>query len=180
MKPSKIAQEVAREIIIKKTIVQKPTVFVLMGLQYAGKSYLAEKIVEKNYTHFWATKIKKTYGITNPEMIEIGLEVIERVSSAGYNLVIDFVNHKYSMRKQFQYKSHELGLGYQVIFINTSKQERLRRRELNIQEGDKPGRRVISLEQMQAFENEFEPPQNTEPTITFRTQSDIDEFLRTL
>ena len=180
MEVSEIAQKVANEIILEKHTVQKPRIFVLMGLQYAGKSYLAEKIVEKNYTHFWATKIKKTYGIANPEMIEVGLEVIERVSSIGYNLVIDFVNHKYAMRRQFQDEAQRLAVSYQVIFIDTSRQERLQRREINIQEGDKSGRRVISLEQIQEFEREFELPQDTEPTITLRTQFDILKFLETL
>lgn len=175
-----IATKVSTEIIAEKQSVEKPKILVLMGLQYAGKSYLAEKIVEKNYSHFWATKIKKTYGIANPEMIEIGLEVIEQVSSAGYNLVIDFVNHKYAMRKQFQYRAQELGVDYQVIFIDTPKEERLLRRERSIQEGDMPGRRVISLEQMQQFEDEFELPLNTEPATIMKTQSDIDVFLASL
>jgi len=175
-----IATKVSSEIIIGKQNVEKPKILVLMGLQYAGKSFLAEKIVDKNYAHFWATKIKKAYGIANPEMIEVGLNVIEQVSLTGYNVVIDFVNHKYATRKQFQDKAQELNVEYHVIFIDTPKDERLRRRELNVQEGDKPGRRVIGLEQLQQFEDEFELPQENEPTIVLKTQSDIDELLASL
>lgn len=180
MSTAEIASKVSSEIIAGKAIASNPKIFVLMGLQYAGKSYLAEKITEKNYCHFWATKIKKTYGLANPEMIEVGLGVITNISSIGYNVVIDFVNHKYAIRKQFQEKAEELGIEYRVVFIDTPKQERLRRWEVNMQEGDKPGRRVITLEQMQQFESEFELPQSTELAIVLQTQADIDEFLESI
>ena len=164
-----IATEVSEKTIVSKQKVNKSTVLVLMGLQYIAKSYLTQQITKKNYAHFWATKIKKTYGVTNSEIVTVGLEEIEQVTSAGYNLVIDFVNHEYATRKQFQEIAYALIIDYQLVFIDTPKHERLQRREINMKTGDESGRRVISLEQMQEFENDFELPHDTEPTIILRT-----------
>ncbi|MFZ2538223.1 MAG: AAA family ATPase [Oscillospiraceae bacterium] len=180
MNLAQIADEVSKEIVFGKVISNNPTVIVLAGLQYSGKSYLANNITDKNYSHFWATNIKKKYGIKNPEMIEVAKLVISSVVSEGFNLVIDFVNHKYDIRKQFQDTANRLDVGYKVVFIDTPKEVRLERREKNVLVGDQPGRRVISLDQMNEFENEFEIPNENENVIILRSQDDIDLFLETL
>jgi predicted kinase len=177
---TKIASEVSEDMLSHSQPVGNPVVIVLVGLQYAGKSYLAERIVSRNYAHFWATNIKKKYGIANNEMIQVAVEVLGIVLAERRNIIIDFVNHKFDMRKQFQAVAKELGADYKVIFLDTPKEERLRRREENVKIGDMPGRRIISLEQMEQFENEFEIPMNDENLVTLKTQDDIERFIENL
>lgn len=177
---TQIVNEVSSDIIAGKAPVDKPTVLVLVGLQYSGKSYLANHIAEKNYAHFWATNVKKKYGIKNPEMIKVAKQVIGTVANRDFNIVIDFVNHKYETRKQFQNEANALNLKYNVVYIDTPKEVRLERREQNVLQGDLPGRRVISLEQMTEFENNFETPSEDENLVVLRSEYDVNQFLKTL
>jgi predicted kinase len=96
MESMKIASEVSEEMLANSQSVSKPAVIVLVGLQYSGKSYLAERIVSRNYAYFWATNIKQQYGIANSQMIQVAIEVIGIVLNKKRNVIIDFVNHKYS------------------------------------------------------------------------------------
>jgi predicted kinase len=177
---TKIASEVSEDMLSHSQPVGNPVVIVLVGLQYAGKSYLAERIVSRNYAHFWATNIKKQYSIANQEMIKVANEVLKVVIAEHRNVIIDFVNHKYSIRKQFQDIVQSLGVNYKVVFLDTPKEKRLSRREENVKIGDMPGRRIISLEQMEQFENEFEIPMNDENLVTLKTQDDIERFIENL
>ena len=180
MDTSKIASEVSQVMIANTCAIDKPTVFVLVGLQYAGKSYLAERIKQQNFAHFWATNIKKQYGIANDAMIEVAVEVIHMLLAEQRNIIIDFVNHKHATRKKFQDIVERLGATYKVVYIDTPKEERLRRREENVKNGDLPGRRVISLEQMQQFENDFEVPTPDENLVILKNQNDIEKFIDSL
>ncbi len=171
---------VAADIVAGKSVVDKPVVFVLVGLQYSGKSFLAERIVGKNFAHFWATKVKADYGISNSGMFEVALAVVEDVAGRGFNVVVDYVNHKFVDRKRFQDLAARLGVGYRVVFIDTPKEVRLARRLENLGVGSMPGRRVIGLEQLQKFEGEFERPRVSEPCVVLCSEDDVDSFLRTL
>lgn len=175
-----IASVVSKEIVTHKKPVQSPEVLVLMGLQYSGKSYLAEKLEEHNYVHFWATKIKKRFEIANPEMLEIALKVLDEVVTNKYNLVIDFTNHKRQIRERFQNATTDLHTQYRVVFLDIPREERLRRRQENAAKGDIPGRRVISLEQMKEFEEALEMPSDNENALHLISQADIDVFLGSL
>jgi predicted kinase len=175
-----IADQVSNDILVGTIKTSNPTALVLMGLQYAGKSFLAERIAQQNYAHFWATKVKGSFGIANPEMVEVALEVMERVLGGGHNLIIDFVNHKHEIRKQFQNKAQQLECEYRVVFIDTPKQERLRRREENLSVGNQPGRRVITLEQMEEFEANFEYPAPDELCVALKNHRDIESFTASL
>lgn len=110
-------------------------------------------------------------------MLDIALLVMNDVVSRKYNIVIDFVNHKADVRKRFQQAAKLQNISYNVVFLDTPKEERLRRREGNVVEGDVPGRRIISLLQMDEFEREFEVPSDQEHVIRLTHQSDIDKFL---
>lgn len=180
MNLDQIASEVSKEITSSKVTVGSPNVLVLVGLQYSGKSHLANLISDKNYAHFWATMIKKKYGIKNPEMIEVAKLVIESVTKLGFNIVIDFVNHKYDIRKQFQDEANRLYVGYGVVYIDTPKEMRLERHRQNVLAGDQPGRRVVSQEQMEEFKNEFEIPKGDEKVTIIQSQNDINLFLHSL
>lgn len=180
MNLSEIANEVSTAIVANKAPTNAPTILVLVGLQYSGKSYLANLIQERNYTHFWATNIKKKYEIKNPEMIEIAKLVTESVTKQGFNIIIDFVNHKYETRKQFQEFARVLDANYRVVYLDTPKEIRLKRREENVVQGDQPGRRIISLEQMEEFEKDFEPPRYDENVTVLQSQNDIGLFIKSL
>ena len=180
MDSSKITSEISEAMINDSHAVAKPTVLILVGLQYAGKSYLAERIKEHNFAHFWATNIKKQYGIANDVMIEVAVEVVRVVLAEQRNIIIDFVNHKHATRKKFQDTVEQLGATYKVVYIDTPKEERLRRREENAKSGDLPGRRVISLEQMQQFEDDFEVPTSEENLVILKCQNDVENFVSSL
>jgi len=180
MNHNEIAGEVSTAIIAGKVPTNSPSVLVLVGLQYSGKSYLASLIGKNNYAHFWATSIKKRYKIKNPDMIEVAKLVIGSVTRQNFNIVIDFVNHKYETRKQFQELADLLGVKYKVVYIDTPKEVRLKRRDENMLMGDQPGRRVISLEQMEDFERDFELPREDENVTVLQSQEDIDQFLKSI
>lgn len=171
-----IGAEVAAHIMTGTHRVDRPQILVLMGLQYAGKSYLSERIAACNYAHFWATKVKQQYGIPNSVMHGVALYVTETLAAAGRNLVIDYVNPRYDDRRVLQEKAAEMGAGYRTVFLDTPKAERMRRRDATLTLGNIPGRRVISLEQLAEFERTFEPPQPGEPALVLGPH-DIDAFL---
>lgn len=168
------------EITNGKTQVNRPHILILMGLQYSGKSWLAEKISDNNYAHFWATNIKKQYNIKNPDMIDLATLLIEKTINAKFNIVIDYVNHTYAIRKRFEEIAIRLGIDYEVVYLDISKDIRLIRRNDNLLQGDKKGRRLISLEQMQQFENEFEEPNTNEHAIVLKNTNDIEKFIYNL
>ncbi len=180
MNTNNIAEVITAEIISSKNAVSRPQVLALVGLQYAGKSYLAERIVNKNYAHFWATKIKKEYGLKNPEMLQVATDVIAIVASKRINVVIDFVNHKYEMRQKLQEAASRPDVDYKVVFLDTPKSVRLERREENLRNGETDGRRIITMEQMEEFEHDFEPPLQTEHVVRIVSQQDIEDFIMTL
>ena len=97
-----IGKKYSQRLTVDKQPVSSPTLLVLVGLQYAGKSYLAEKIEEQNFLHFWATKLKKEFNVDNNQMNEIALMMLDELLPKGFNVVIDFVNHKRETRRKFQ------------------------------------------------------------------------------
>lgn len=177
MNLQQIASQAYAEATTSKHSVKEPRVIVLTGLQYSGKSYLAAQIEERNFAHFWATKIKKEFAIENDDMIQVALEFVRLAITNGLNVVVDYVNHKKAVRLLFQELAKSLNANYSVVFIDIPKEERLRRREKNVIAGDQPGRRVISLEQMEEFENDFENPSADENVIVLRTNEDSRQFI---
>lgn len=175
-----ISLEVSTNIVVKKQKVDKPTAVILTGLQYAGKSYLSRQIAKKNYAHFWATKIKVAYGIQNPEMISIVLDTLKRVTRDGFNIVIDFSNDEYETRKLFRSKASSLDINLVLVFLDTPKAVRLERQALNIQTGSLPGRRLLSLQQMQQLEDEYDMPRKDENMVILRDSEDIERFIKKL
>lgn len=177
---SRVAASVFADAVRGKSTVVVPSVFVLMGLQYSGKSYLAERIAGRNFVHFWATKVKADYGLSNEDMVVVALEFVELAVVAGFNVVVDYVNHRFAIRELFQGRAALLGVGYRVVFVDTPREVRLARREVNLRSGDLPGRRVISLEQLGEFEEAFEFPQPGEPVVVLRSGGDVGVFLGSL
>jgi predicted kinase len=177
---SSIAGKISKQIIAGKLKTTHPKVLVLMGLEYSGKSYLADHIASHNYAHFWATKIKKDYDIVNEQMLDIAKKVLALTVSAGFNVVLDYTNHKRAIRGDFQKIAEQLGADYLLVFLDTPKSERLRRRALNVQKGDMPGRRVISLEDMKKLEHEFEVPQADEPSLSLKDSIAVESFIKSL
>ena len=176
----KIVEEILGKIIENKVTVNKPKVIVLSGLQYSGKSFLAEALEDKNFAHFWATKVKNDYGLSNPIMLSIALEILRSAITKKYNVVIDFVNNKYEDRKKFQFLAESLKAEYNVIFLDISKSKRLKRREINLAKGDMPGRRLISLDQIEEFERSFERPVSDENVIVLSNNDDVALFINSL
>lgn len=176
----RISNEALNDATVGVEPVDSPYVLVLTGLQYSGKSYLASQITTKGFVHFWATKIKKDYGTNNEEMLQIALRFTEIAITKGFNVIIDYVNQKKSMRQLFQAKALSFNARYSVIFLDTPAQERYKRREENVISGDQSGRRVISLEQMKQFEDAFEIPSDDENTIVLKTDEDSAHFIETL
>lgn len=172
-----IADQILHEITVGKQKVEQPHVIILMGLQYSGKSYVANQLSERNYAYFWATKIKQHYGIDNSHMLELANEVLQNAIEEGFNIVIDYVNQKYDIRHAFQETAASLNTKYTVVFLDTPKDVRMQRRAANILTGDMPGRRVISMDQITEFEEEFEHPRDNEPTVTLISDNDIAYFL---
>ena len=168
-----IAREIADSIADHCAPVRNPRVLVLVGLQYAGKSFLAERIAADNIAHIWATKIKQKYGLSNDEMTAVAVLLIERLAGGGINVMLDGVNHKRQVREAFRRASDGCGARYQTIYLDIPRSERLRRRDLNIENGELPGRRIISLEQMDLFEAEFEPPDLRENALHLRSSEDV-------
>ena len=175
-----IANKVSREMIEEKTPIDNPVVIALVGLQYSGKSTLATQIANHNFAHFWATKIKKDYSLANEEMITVSGFVIKRLIEEGFSVVMDYVNQAKIMRESLHKIARDSGAGYELVYLDIPKEERLRRRSLNEEEGETPGRRLISLDQMQSFEDNFETPEAYENPIILRDQNDIDNFLKSL
>lgn len=175
-----IGKKYSQRLTVDKQPVSSPTLLVLVGLQYAGKSYLAEKIEEQNFLHFWATKLKKEFNVDNNQMNEIALMMLDELLPKGFNVVIDFVNHKRETRRKFQEKAARYGANYSVVFMDTPRDERLRRREENKDKGDTPGRRLISLQQMQEFESAFEIPSADENVHILQNNTAIEKFLDSL
>jgi len=180
MNYEKIVDQVCGEITLNKSKVDNPTVIALVGLQYSGKSTIANMISQHNYAHYWATKIKKEYNIANEQMLEIAGLVVRKLVSDGYNVVIDYVNHKFAMRQSLRDIVSESSAHYKLVYLDIKKEERHRRREVNIAEGETAGRRIISLEQMQEFEDNFDIPSLNENPIVLKTQEDINSFIASL
>lgn len=177
MDTSQIVAEVTRKMVLGKSPVANPTTMLLTGLEYSGKSYVAERVTAQNYTHFWATKIKKQYGINNDTMLVIAREVVSLLATDGYNVIVDYNNHTRSIRQNFQSIAKELGVRYLVVYLDTPREERLRRREENARQGDLPGRRVISLEDIHILEREFEAPGPDEHPLVLGTTTQVKKFL---
>ena len=61
-----------------------------------------------------------------------------------------------------------------------SKSKRLKRREINLAKGDMPGRRLISLDQIEEFERSFERPVSDENVIVLSNNDDVALFINSL
>lgn len=130
---------------------------ILGGPPYSGKSTYAQELSRQGYVHIWVTVLKKRYGLGDEVALDICEALIAKLLRAGYPVVFDFLNHKKAIRDRFETIASELGVKYQVVWFDVTKEELYSRRKAS---NKSEGRSDISEEIIDKIFDEMELPDN--------------------
>jgi predicted kinase len=160
--------------LIKTIKESQKTLFILCGLPYAGKSFIAEEL-RKNTDVVYVSidAIFRTHGFdwdTNKlpnaeEWQKIFDESYEKTKQAlmeGKSVLYDSTNHSLKSRELLRNISSEVGGNAVTIFINITINTIWKRWEANSKSKTRP---VVSRKLVKATIEAFETPQNSENMI---------------
>lgn len=152
---SNLAKDIFNNLVLKKSPVNNNILVILVGMPYSGKSTFAEKLSNRNFVHFWATKIKKQYKMNDEQFLRVSEEIIEDLLSQNYNVVFDYLNHKSQQRKNIYLIAEKINKKYFILYLDIPKNIILERQSKAI---ENIGRTNISTEIINEIESEFEIP----------------------
>lgn len=117
------------------------TLFIMCGFPYSGKSIFSKKVAEQtsiarvSFDEMWyelSAKIPElTYDIVHPYIEKQIIEYLEK----GISVIYDSTNLKADPRMSLIYLAEKVGAKGVIIYIPTTVEETLKRRDKSLQDG---------------------------------------------
>lgn len=155
----------------------KPSLFILLGVPGSGKSYFASNIVE-SYGGLWLNSDKtrvELYGpnwdteVTDPKLRYEAVfskmnDTVLKELSKGSDVFFDANNHKKEHRDEFRKLAESVGANTIVLYVNTPEEvSDMRAVNRKVSPYQNP---TMSAEKLQKHKNLFEAPYPDEETIS--------------
>lgn len=115
-----------------------PTVFILSGLPYAGKSTFAKSVEEKtmikriSFDDLWASFVQVDENISYEKMIAEIKKLIDKQLEKGYSVIYDSTNLKEEHRKEIIDIAKNHDVEAVVVYFSITEQEMRRRIEQSL------------------------------------------------
>ncbi len=166
----------------------KPTLYIMCGVGFSGKSTLAKKISE--YTGAVLVSQDGLFFEKEKELdldqdsdkqwrmlLDMCLKRIKENLEVGKSVVFDNTNTKFEHREELRELAKSAGAETKVIFLDTPIGIQKERQKKNRESGERHDVKQEYLDQAVA---ELEVPDKDENTVTFKPNTDINEFLKNL
>ena len=165
-----------------------PTLYIMCGVGFSGKSTLAKKIAEhtgailvsQDALYF---ELEKKLSLDQDSddqwrmLLDMCKDRIGENLKAGKSVVFDSVNTRFEHREEIRKVADDLGVQSKVVFLDTPIEVQKERQEKNRLSGDRHDVKQEYLDQAIA---ELEIPTEQENVLVFKPNTDLDEFLKLL
>lgn len=169
---------------------KKPTLYILCGLPFGGKTYLAKKIAAFTGSKFIAfdqlwMELEKNPSLPTPAKGSDGWRLTrniakERIAEAlntNQSVIYDDTNVQFAHRVELRELAEQCAAISIVIYVNTSKEIRAERMRQNVV---KRQRHDAEPENLEAALSQFEEPTVDENVALYNQSMDLDEWMRKL
>ncbi len=165
---------------------QKPTLYILCGLPYAGKTFIAKSLVRKfGWGYVSIDIIREQLGFTWEENDKVAGDDWRRIFEMSYNnminklnrgksVIYDSTNHDFDSREKLRTYAKESGYDAKVIFIDTPVEIIWKRWQQN--QGNNM-RSHISKELVQGTIDHLDVPTEEENVVLREPSMDIDKWM---
>jgi len=162
----------------------KPTLYILTGLPYSGKTTLTNELIKRfGFKTASVDGVMDERGLDSDTMVqkdwnEVYSEAYERLKAnlaRGNSVVFDMGHLKFSERKSSRQMAESLGIKYKLIYINTSLDEIQKRR---IQNETTKERGQLSDYGMKVALSQFQEPTADENPIIYNQQMNLDNWIK--
>ena len=163
----------------------KPTLHILCGLPFAGKTTIAKKLAEKlGMHHIEVDIIKRELGIgldgqstSELEWEEIFAESYRRLIAAlqrGENVLFDATNYDRGVRDHLRKLANQLGASCAVIYVAADADIANQRRQQNQATEE---RQKVRDEEFNEVVTGLEVPTDDENVLRYDPSTDIDDWI---
>lgn len=166
---------------------KKPTLYILCGLPFSGKTYLAKKIAAYTgskliaFDQLWL-ELEKDPNLPTPTKGSDGWRVTrniakERIAQALNNnqcVIYDDINVQFAHRVELRELAEQCGATSVVIYVNTSDEIRAGRMKQNVV---KKQRHDVESENLETALSQFEEPTADENVVLYNHSMDVDEWI---
>lgn len=166
---------------------ERPTLYIMCGLAFSGKSTVARKITEHTgakiiaFDKLWVEKDKEQPVPKGDEgwrfIRKVGQEEVAKALQEGQDVVYDDNNVRFEHREELREVARRFGARATVVYLNTP-MELIREREaVNRSTGE---RHEVEPENFQKVVEQLQVPISEENVIQFTPDTDLNEFLQDL
>lgn len=160
------------------------TLYIMSGLPYSGKTYLAKKISEKTnvtliaYDAIWEEMNKKLdTWLSWDQVTKIAHQRINEALSQEKSVVYDNLGDTRWYRDELKELAEKNNADAQIIFLDIPQSVRLARYEENHLN---PSRHHVSKKRFNRSSDEYESPVRDENPIIIRSESEYENLLTSL
>jgi predicted kinase len=167
----------------------KPTLFIMCGLPFSGKTTLAKEISQKlnlkmiAYDWTWA-RVKPENQVPDPDnlpewnsVLNLVLAEIKSQLQQGHSVVFDHINHKKIDRDKLREIAGQSGAKFKIIFLNISPEIIATRRSENLVA--KSRHHVTSVNMEKVF-SAWESSGKEADVIEYLPEKNSDNFIKSL
>lgn len=161
-----------------------PTLYIMCGQAFSGKSTLAKEIakyagailVSQDAIWFEKEEEAKVSGHM-PDyhvVLEISKQKIREALKQDRSAVFDNTNAGFNHREEFRQIANECGAEAVVVYLNTNDEELNKRQDANRVTKE---RHEVNDEEIQKVRDRFEVPSSNENVIVFKPEDSLELFL---
>jgi tRNA uridine 5-carbamoylmethylation protein Kti12 len=164
---------------------QRPTLYILTGTPFAGKTTLGKEISRRTGARYIGlddlgkeqavgASGERIRQVTFDELHKLGAERTRKSLIAGKTVVYDSTIYR-KTRDDFRLVAHECGAEAITIFVDIPKEityQRWRENQTTLE------RQTLHPEQFIEFTDSFEPPDATEKQVVFHTCDNLIEWIK--
>ncbi|MES2213669.1 MAG: ATP-binding protein [Patescibacteria group bacterium] len=163
-----------------------PTLYIMCGVGFSGKSTLAKKISERtgailvSQDALFLEKEKELNLDQDSDdqwrmLLEMCKEKIYQYLSEGKSVVYDSTNTRFEHREEIRKVAEPLGVQTKIILLDTPIEVQTERQKKNLETGERHDVKQEYLDQAIA---ELEIPAESENTLTFKPDDNVEDFLQ--
>lgn len=167
---------------------QMPTLYIMCGVGFSGKSTLAKKISEHTGAvlisqdgMFFELEKKLNLNLDNDDqwrmLLDVCKEKILENLKQGKSVVFDNTNTRFEHREELRELTKSIDVKTKVVFLNTPIEIQKQRQQKNKENGERHDVKQEYLDQAIA---ELEIPTESENVLVFKPNTNMKEFLSAL
>lgn len=166
-----------------------PELIILCGLQFSGKTYIAEKIRQRSgaviisFDEIYTGLVEnfEKNGVSMPDRWDrvkrIAIERMKENLEQGNSVIWDSINPRREYRDELKNLAYQMGLKSTIIFVKTPMTTIKQRLEEN---KERQLRHSINTEDLERTVREMEEPTESEQAIIITPEEDLNSLLDNL